>query len=58
MDAGESRRSLFAGFTPDGRFAVVLMGLPWSIHHADGAYLLKREGNGWKIVLKQFVYYP
>ena len=45
------------GFTADGRFAAVSLILPWSIHHADATYLLARDGDGWRIVLRQFVYF-
>jgi hypothetical protein len=45
------------GYTRDGRYAIVFLSIPWSIHHADGTYLLERDGDGWKILLRQFVYY-
>jgi hypothetical protein len=45
------------GYTRDGRYAVVFLSIPWSIHHADGTYLLERDGDGWKVLLRQFVYY-
>ena len=45
------------GYTRDGRYAVVFLSIPWSMHHADGTYLLERDGNGWKVLLRQFVYY-
>ena len=46
------------GFTADGRYAIVFLSIPWSMHHANATYLLQRGGgDGWRIVLRQFVYY-
>jgi hypothetical protein len=45
------------GFTADGKFAAVALSVPWSMHHADATYLLARDGDGWKVVLRQFIYY-
>jgi hypothetical protein len=45
------------GYTRDGRYAIVFLSIPWSMHHADGTYLLEREGSGWKVLLRQLVYY-
>jgi hypothetical protein len=45
------------GYTADGTFAAVSLILPWSIHHADATYLLARDGDRWRVVLRQFVYY-
>ena len=45
------------GYTRGGRYAIVFLSIPWSMHHADGTYLLERDGNGWKVLLRQFVYY-
>jgi hypothetical protein len=45
------------GFSTDHRFAVVKLGVPWSMHHADGLYLLTKEDGAWKVVLRQFIYY-
>ena len=41
----------------DGNYAIVFLSIPWSMHHADGTYLLAREGTGWRVILRQFVYY-
>lgn len=46
------------GYSSDGSFAVVALSIPWSIHHADATYILARdEQGGWRIILRQFVYY-
>jgi hypothetical protein len=45
------------GFTAGGEYAVLFLSIPWSMHHADATYLLQRDGQGWRIVLRQFVYY-
>jgi hypothetical protein len=45
------------GYSQDQRYAIVHLTIPWSIHHADGTYLLERSPNGWKVVLRQFIYY-
>ncbi len=45
------------GYASDGKVAVVSLILPWSMHHADATYILARDGHGWKIILRQFVYY-
>ncbi|MGB7160541.1 MAG: hypothetical protein WBD40_20920 [Tepidisphaeraceae bacterium] len=45
------------GYSDDGRYAVVFLSIPWSMHHADGTYLLRREADGWRVALRQFVYY-
>ena len=45
------------GYSADGNHAIVFLSIPWSMHHADATYLLARDGDGWRIVLRQFVYY-
>jgi hypothetical protein len=45
------------GFSEDRRFAVVKLGLPWSMHSADGLYMLANENGAWKVVFRQFIYY-
>lgn len=45
------------GYTAEGQYAVVFLTIPWSMHSAETTYLLKRDGNGWRILLRQFVYY-
>jgi hypothetical protein len=42
-----------AGYSADGKFAAVSLVLPWSVHHADGTYRLRRDARGaWTIVLR------
>ena len=45
------------GYSADGDYAIVFLSIPWSMHHADATYLLTRDGDGWRVVLRQFVYY-
>ena len=45
------------GYSADGNYAIVFLSIPWSMHHADGTYLLARDGAGWRVILRQFVYY-
>ena len=45
------------GYSANGNYAIVFLSIPWSMHHADATYLLARDGDGWRIVLRQFVYY-
>lgn len=41
----------------DGRFAVVCLHIPWSIHSVLGNFLLIEEEGSWRVRLRQFVYY-
>ena len=45
------------GFSADGNYAIVFLSIPWSMHHADATYLLALDGDGWRVILRQFVYY-
>ena len=45
------------GYTSDGGYAVVYLSIPWSMHHAKATYLLERDGDAWRVRLRQFVYY-
>lgn len=45
------------GYSGGGSFAVVRLSIPWSIHHADGVYLLEKHEGAWKIALRDFTYY-
>jgi hypothetical protein len=47
-----------SGYTPDRRHAVVGLIIPWSIHHAEGLYLLERTESGWNVIGRGFTYYP
>lgn len=51
-------RAWAPGYTPDHGFAMVRLVIPWSMHHAEGTYLLARVGKQWTIALRQFVYCP
>ena len=50
-------RAWSPGYSNDKTIAVVRLSIPWSIHHADGTYILARSDAGWTILLRQFVYY-
>jgi hypothetical protein len=45
------------GYSADGNYAIVFLSILWSMHHADGTFLLVRDGAGWRVILRQFVYY-
>jgi hypothetical protein len=45
------------GFSKDGRYAVVRLGFPWSIHSGEATYILERTNAGWKVLLRDFIYY-
>jgi hypothetical protein len=45
------------GYSADRNYAIVFLSIPWSMQHADGTYLLARDGAGWRVILRQFVYY-
>src|SRR5699024_9895044 len=45
------------GYSANVEFAIVFLSIPSSMHHADATYLLARDGDGWRVVLRQFVYY-
>lgn len=44
-------------FSPDGRFAIVSMSIPWSIHSADVHFVLERRGSSWKIISTSNMFY-
>jgi hypothetical protein len=52
-------RAWSPGYTADRGFAVVQLSIPWSMHHADGTYLLKwdEKAHRWVVVLRQFIFY-
>ena len=50
--------ALMPGFSAAGDLAVVRLLLPWSIHHADATFVLARGPDGWKVLVRQFTYYP
>ena len=54
---GRPIRAWPPGYSDDNSIAVVRLSIPWSIHHADGTYILARSDTGWTILLRQFVYY-
>jgi len=45
------------GYSDDGTLSIVRLSIPWSLHHADGTYVLIQTNAEWRIVLRQFVYY-
>jgi hypothetical protein len=52
-------RAWSPGYTADRKFAVVQLSIPWSMHHADGTFLLKWDDATakWIVVMRQFIYY-
>lgn len=46
------------GYSADGKFAVVLIVAPWSMHHADVVYMLERTSDRWVVRLRHNVIYP
>ncbi len=44
-------------FSPDGRFAIVSMSIPWSMHSADVHFILERKGTAWKIISTSSIFY-
>lgn len=50
-------RAWLPGYSADGTIAVVRLSIPWSIHHAEGTYVLRRADGSWVVLLRQFVYY-
>jgi hypothetical protein len=47
------------GYAKDGSLALVRIGFPWSggFHSGEGTYLLIRQGNGWRVLLRDFIHY-
>ena len=44
------------GYSAGGRIALVLVTMPWSIHSAMGTYVLRKDDDGWKVLLRDFAY--
>jgi hypothetical protein len=44
------------GFSKDGRTAIVLLTIPWSIHVAGGTHILIQRRSGWRIRVRDFWY--
>jgi hypothetical protein len=45
------------GYSKDGRYAIVHLVFPWSIHSGEVTYILERTDRGWKVLLRDFIYY-
>jgi hypothetical protein len=57
---GERASGVFApGYSKDGRCAVVNLAFPWSgrMHSGEVTYVLERTDRGWKVLLRNFIYY-
>jgi hypothetical protein len=57
---GERASSVFPpGYSRDSRYAVVRLGFPWSgrRHSGEATYILERTDGGWKVLLRDFIYY-
>jgi hypothetical protein len=46
------------GYSADNRIAIVRMSIPWSIHHADGTFVLANRQGAWSVLVREFIYYP
>ena len=57
MSGERASRVYLPGYTTDGRYAVVRLGFPWSMHSGEVTYVLERTEGGWRVVLRDFVYY-
>jgi hypothetical protein len=44
-------------FSPNGKFAILVMGVPWSIHSAILHFFLEKTSSGWKVVNIGEIYY-
>lgn len=58
LRSDRSTQAWLPGYSKDGQLAIVMFSIPWSIHHADGTYVLVRQDGRWKVRVRQFVYYP
>jgi hypothetical protein len=57
---GERASSVFLpGYSNGGQYALVRLGFPWSgpMHSGEATYILKRTDRGWKVLLRDFIYY-
>ena len=52
-------RVFLPGYSKDGRYAVIRLGFPWSgrMHSGEATYILERTDGGWKVLLRDFIYY-
>jgi hypothetical protein len=50
---------LLPGYCKDGRYAIVHLAFPWSgrMHSGEVTYILERTDRGWKVLLRDFIYY-
>jgi hypothetical protein len=58
--ASERASSVFLpGYSKDGRYAVVKLHFPWRgrMHSGEVTYIIKRTDRGWKVLLRDFIYY-
>lgn len=59
-DLDSSERLIAAhhpGFSSDGRVGIVCFHIPLGMHSGFGIFLLVREDGGWRVRVRQFVYY-
>jgi hypothetical protein len=57
---GERASAVYVpGYSKDGRYAVMNLGFPWSgrMHSGLATYILERTDRGWKVLLRNFIYY-
>lgn len=44
-------------YSPNGRYAIVSMSLPWSIHSADVSFVFERKETGWEKIAVNSVFF-
>jgi len=49
-------RAWLPGYSLNGSIVLVRLTIPWSIHVAEGTYVLRRGDGKWTILLRQFVF--
>jgi hypothetical protein len=55
---GRAVTASLPGYSRPGDAALAWLVIPWGHHHAEGFYLLTRQGRNWKVARRSFLYYP
>jgi hypothetical protein len=53
---GKTITATLPGFSRDGRTALVLLSIPWSMHGASAAYVVTKENARWRVRLGELAY--
>lgn len=58
-DPGAPRPVRFAppGYSDQNRLAVVVYTFAWSMHSGDAVYVVRYDGNTWRVISRHFLYY-